>query len=226
MTRYKNSISLFNVKHDYFKNYFFPLTTIEWNNLDSNIRNSESLAIFKKRILAFRGPSANSTFHCHCPEGLKLITRLRLSLSHLRFHKFKHNLQDTLNPISCCGTVETNIHYLLYCPNFSNERLTLFNKLQSIDKNIISKDDSNISKVLLFGYDSFNDVKNTSVLTASTEYILSTKRFDVTLISKLTLIYLSICSLFLVFLTKLVLCYLVLHFLYLRLLTLDYQKRI
>ena len=181
MTRHKNSIPLFNVKHDYFKNSFFPSTIIEWNNLDSNIRNSESLAIFKKHILAFIRPAANSTFHCHSPDSLKLITRLRLGLSHLRFHKFKHNFQDTLNPICSCGTVETTIHYLLHCPNFSNERLTLFSKLQSIDENILSKDDSNISKVLLFGEDSFNDIKNTSVLTASIEYILSTKRFDVPL---------------------------------------------
>ena len=36
---------------------------------------------------------------------------------------------------------------------FSNARLTLLNKLQSIDENILSKDDSNISKVLLFGDD-------------------------------------------------------------------------
>ena len=62
-----------------------------------------------------------------------------------------------------------------------NERLTLFWKLQSIDENILSKDDSNISKVLVFGENSFNDVKNTSVLTASIEYILSTKCFDVPL---------------------------------------------
>ena len=75
------------------KNSFFPLTIIEWNNLDSNIRNSES------------------------------------------------------------------IHNLLHCPNFSNERLILFNKLQSIDENILSKDHFNISKVLLFGDHSFNDVK-------------------------------------------------------------------
>ena len=80
-----------------------------------------------------------------------------------------------------CGTVETTIHHLFHCPNFLNERLTLFSKLQSIDENILSKDDSNISKVLLFGEDSFNDIKNTSVLTASIEYILSTKRFDVPL---------------------------------------------
>ena len=51
LTRNKKSIPLFNVKHDYFKNSFFPPTIIEWNILDSNIRNSESLAIFKKRIL-------------------------------------------------------------------------------------------------------------------------------------------------------------------------------
>ena len=129
--------------------------------------------------MAFITPSANSTFHCHSPDGLKLTTRLRLGLSHLRFHKFKYNFQDTLNPICSCGTVATTIHYFLHCPNFSNERLTLFNKLQSIDENILSKDDSDISKVLLFTDDSFNDVKNTSVLTVSIKYILSTKRFDV-----------------------------------------------
>ena len=82
-----------------------------------------------------------------------------VGLSHQRFHIFKHNFLDTLNPSCCCGTVEKTIHYLLHCPNFSNKRLALFNKLQSIDENILSNDDSNISKVLLLGDDSFNDVK-------------------------------------------------------------------
>ena len=77
--------------------------------------------------------------------------------------------------------METTIHYLLHCLNFSNERLTLFNKLQSTDGNILSKEDFRISKALLFGDDSFNDVKNSSVLTSSIEYTLSTKRFDVPL---------------------------------------------
>ena len=75
-------------------------------------------------------------------------------------------------------TVETTIQYLLHCPNFPNERLTLFNK---IDDNILSKDNSNISKVLLFDDDSFNGVKNIFVLTASIEYILLRKRFEVPL---------------------------------------------
>ena len=53
-----------------------------------------------------------------------------------------------------------------------NERLKLFGKLQRIDENILSKDDSKILNVLLFGERAFNDIKNTSVLIAPIEYIL------------------------------------------------------
>ena len=56
---------------------------------------------FQETYIGFHKPSAYSTFHFHCPEGLKLITRLRLGLSNLRFRKFKHNFQNTLNP-TCC----------------------------------------------------------------------------------------------------------------------------
>ena len=82
MTKHKTGVPLFNTKYDYFKNSFFPSTVIEWNKLDSNIRNSESLALFERHILAFMRPLANSTFQCHNPKGLKLNTRLRLGLSH------------------------------------------------------------------------------------------------------------------------------------------------
>ena len=80
-------------------------------------KKSKSLAISKKCILALIKPSTNSTAHCHCPDGLILNTRLRLGLSHLRFHNLKRNFQDTLNPICSCGTVETTSHSLLHCPN-------------------------------------------------------------------------------------------------------------
>ena len=116
-----------------------------------NIENSESLVLFKKCILAFIRPSVNSTFHCHNHNGLELFRRLRLGLSHLWFHEFERSFQDTLNPMCNCGTVETIIHCVVHCPNISNERLSLFNKLQIIDENIICKDNSNISNVFLFG---------------------------------------------------------------------------
>ena len=114
------------------------------------------------------------------PYGIKLITRLRLGLSHLRDHKSKHSFLDCLNPICCCGKdIETTLHYLLHCPIFSDERLIFFNNIRSIDENVLSGSDSRISETLLFGISSFNDTKNTSILNTAIDYILSTKRFDV-----------------------------------------------
>ena len=106
---------------------------------------------------------------------------MRLGLNHLRFHKFKHSFQNTLNLFCNCGFIETTSHLFLHRPNFSGERLTLLNKLQSIGENILSKDNSDISKVLLFGEHSFSDAKNTCFLIATIEYIISTKRFNVPL---------------------------------------------
>ena len=110
ITRNKNSIPLFNVKHNYLNFFFLPFN-YNWMDPERYVYIS---------WLAFIRPSTSSTFHCHCPDGLKLIERLRLGLSHLRFYKFKHNFEGALNPICSCGTVETNIHYLLHCPIFSN----------------------------------------------------------------------------------------------------------
>ena len=62
-----------------FQEYFFPLTIIEWNKLDWKMKNSKSVGTFKKRILAFiRLIAPNSAFSCHYPEGIKLLSRLRL----------------------------------------------------------------------------------------------------------------------------------------------------
>ena len=74
-SRNANNIPQFKVKHNFFKNSFFPSVVIEWNKLDQNIRNSENLFIFKKKLLKFIRTSANSVFRCHNPKGIKLLTR-------------------------------------------------------------------------------------------------------------------------------------------------------
>ena len=89
---------------------FFLSTVIEWNKLDNNIRNSESVSAFKNQILKFIRPSPNSTFNVHNPHGIKLLIRLRVGLGHLREHKFRHNFQDSLDPFCNCGRhIETTI---------------------------------------------------------------------------------------------------------------------
>ena len=183
-TRNNNNIPLFSGKHNFFRNSFIPSTVIEWNNLDFKIRNSETFSPFKKSILKFTRRSSNSIFNCHSPNGIKLITRLRLGLSHLRKHKFRHNFQDTLNPIhSRVDDIETQIHYLLHCPNYLDEGRTLLDSLQSTGENIHDKNDFHISELFLSGVSSYNDASNTCILNATIHYILATKIFYVPLIN-------------------------------------------
>ena len=70
----------------------------EWNKLDPDIGNSESLSTFRKNIFQLKNLAANSVYNCHNPKEIKLITRLQLGLSHLQEHKFKHNFQDSTSP--------------------------------------------------------------------------------------------------------------------------------
>ena len=110
------------------------------------------------------------------------MRRLRLGLSHLRDHKFKHNFPDYLNPVCFCGKdIETTVCYLLHCTIFSDERSIFLKSIRSIDENVLSGNGSRISETLSFGISSFNDTKNTSISNTTIDYILSTNRFDVPL---------------------------------------------
>ena len=87
VTRNIHNILLLKTRHTFFKNSFFSSTIIEWNKLDHNIRNSSSFNIFRKSILNFISPSANSLFNCHNPKesnlsldgGLVLVTYVSTS---------------------------------------------------------------------------------------------------------------------------------------------------
>ena len=130
--RNTNIIPLFKLKH----NFFFLPVVIEWNKLDQNIRDSENVNILTKTNLKFIRPSRSTVYNCHNPKMVKSLTRLRLGLSHLLEHNFKHSFQDSLNPIFSCGKdMETPAHFLLHCPDDSNERPSFLNIRESINWN-------------------------------------------------------------------------------------------
>ena len=127
------------------KNSFFPSVIIEWNNLDSNLRNSKSISVFKEKILNFIWPSPNSFLDCHNPKGIKVITRLRLGLSYVNF-------QDTINPLCNCGQdIESATHFFLHRPFFINKRRTLLSTIRSLDSKLLYCTDYDLGQTLLFG---------------------------------------------------------------------------
>ena len=74
-TRNTNNIPQFKVKRNFFRSSFFSSVVIEWTKLYLNIRNSESLNIFKNSLLKFIRPSGNGVFNRHNPRGVKLLNR-------------------------------------------------------------------------------------------------------------------------------------------------------
>ena len=111
-------------------------------------------------------------------EGLKLLTRMRLGLSHLADHKFRHNFQDCLSPICNCGQeIEATSHFLIHCLNYRRARKTFFEKINLIDSNILQQSDLSITNNLLFGSEKLKDDKNNALLTSAIKFTQSTERF-------------------------------------------------
>ena len=92
-----------------------------------------------------------------------MLIRLRLGLSHLREHKFRHNFNDTIDPFCLCGTnsLETSEHFLLHCPTFASLRLKLFDNLHNNNILLLSL----IVQIFLYGSDKFNPTINKIIIT-------------------------------------------------------------
>ena len=127
---------------EYFANSFFPYTIKEWNNVSPEFRKSVSYEVFKYSLLKFIRPSPNSLLNVSDSLRIKLLTRLRLGLSHLREHKFNHNFQDTINPLCPCSLEsESTTHFFLRCQNFTDLRKCLMNELIKTDSCIRKLDE-------------------------------------------------------------------------------------
>ena len=106
--------------------------------------------MFKKELLKFVRPDPNSTYNINDTKGLKLFTRLRLGLSHLGDHKFRHNFQECVSPMCYCRQDIKTTHFLLHCPNQHSARKTLWHKTNQLSGTIFRQNDSTITKIFLF----------------------------------------------------------------------------
>ena len=65
-------------------------------------------------------------FGIHDPAGLRYLFQLKVGLSPLRSHKYRHNFTDTTSDICHCnqGIEDTN-YFLFSCPDYAILRGTL-----------------------------------------------------------------------------------------------------
>ena len=168
---------------DTFKNSFFTNVINEWNKLDNEIKGAVSSSLFKGSLLKMGRPHANSTYRIHNQIEIRLLTRLRLGLSHLSEHKFGHNFADCVNPLCFCSIKsETTLHFSLHCRNFLKIRRKLFHKIKLQDETLLQLNDESLLKVLTFGSKIYNEQVNVQILNASVDYIIDSDRFTGSLI--------------------------------------------
>ena len=67
---------------------------MEWNKIGVSIGNWAFCNIFKKFILKFNRHEPNQMFNVDSNEGLNFLTKIRLGLSQLAYHKFRHHFQE------------------------------------------------------------------------------------------------------------------------------------
>ena len=93
--------------------------------------------------------------------------RIRNNCSNLNNDLYLNHLCDS--PTYRCGFIREDAdHFFFNCPNYTNERVTLFNEIQNCLP---------INTELLFVNDSLTDQENTSIFIAVLTYIKNTGRF-------------------------------------------------
>ena len=121
-----------------------------------------------------------SVFRIHDPTGLSYRTQLRVGLSKLNFHKFKHNFRGTVNPM--CPTndsIEDTEHFFLLCPREVRRR-DLLAGVSALSRPLGHIDLSNefLIQILLYCDKDFPDSLNKDILLLALRFIHETSRFD------------------------------------------------
>ena len=76
------------------------------------------------------------------------------------------------------GDTESIDNFFLHCPEYCEGRQTLFDNIQSIDKMLLSQNESSLTHLLLYGDSKGNSNVNAFILNSATEFILSSGRFN------------------------------------------------
>ena len=160
-------------------NSFFPDGTKNWNNIITDFESLPSFEKLKKHLVSLYRPEIRPTFDIHSPH-LRHIFQLRLGLSHLRYHKKRHNFADTNSDKCVCRKgVEDSRHFLISCTLFNCHREALFETIETIlhEKNLCLMTTTKPEEIILYGHPLLNKSENHNILAATLEYITKTQRF-------------------------------------------------
>ena len=164
-----------------FKSSFYPYCLTKWNKVDHLIKASSTVSNFKAKLLVIIRPTAKSIYGIYDPVGLSYLTQLRVSLSKLNLHKFKHNFRDAIDAMCRSNDgIESEEHFLLLCPSFDTQRKSLLDRTLPLLRPLSITNPSNelLSHILLYGYKDLPADSNRDILEGTISFIRETGRFN------------------------------------------------
>ena len=179
--RRRAAIGQIRARTERFKSSFYPNCLSEWEKLDPEIQQSCSVNVFKKKLLALIRPPPKLVYNIHDPKGLSILTQLRVGLSKLNFHKFKHNFNDTLNPLCPINDgIEDTEHFLLLCHAYDTDRRDLLSSVNAILRphGLVNLSNENLLQIILYGHEKLPLDSNTKIIEATLKYIQASERFQ------------------------------------------------
>ena len=63
--------------------------------------------------------------------------------------------------------MQSSSHYLLYCPDYLQERMTLLNTVSCVVPNILDLNNAQLTEILLHGEENLDNINNTRISDAT-----------------------------------------------------------
>ena len=144
-------------------------------------RKSPFIYMFKSILPSLARPISNFVFSIYDPRGLALLTQLRVGLSNLNLHKFRHNFRDVICPMGPVNDgPEDTEHYLLLCHSFDEQWRDLLASVLPMLHSFNTRDVPNptLLQIFLYGNKNLPLEVNKFILKSTTSYIPRTERLS------------------------------------------------
>ena len=165
--RSKHNISQVRARSNTYNNSFIPATIRLWNLLPSNVRNSDDVDTFKRKLDKEK-PKVNDLFYIGNRKANILHAKIRMGCSQLNHDMHKIGIVNS--PACACGAqVENSYHYFFECGKYMAERDILHLQILSLAPFTL--------QTLLFGHPKCTKSENRSIFEITQTYILTTGRF-------------------------------------------------
>ena len=161
-----------------YENSFFPYSIKSWNNLGDEAKSKCSVQSFKKYLNVNIRPPGRSFFGVRDTFGIKLLTKIRVTFSDLRDHRFNHNFNCPTPTCSCGIEDETSAHFFLRCPLYPVQRTTLLSNISDlIHSDVTVLPNEHLLEILIYGSNVYNSISNHLILNLTITFIRNTGRF-------------------------------------------------